>query len=291
MFTRIDHVMICVPDLNAGIEQFKKLGFNVYAGGNHPGKGTHNAIAFNQDEYIELLAIRDNAEYLAASQAGGLPGFVAAGGGLRYIAIQSDNLDADVAAMRSRGVDVNDAVANSRRTPGGQELKWKAATLGANNALPVFFIEHLTPVDERRKQVPLAGQHPNGATVIDRAYIVDHDADAAAAVYAKVFGVPKPALVKGTVIMSNMAPFQLGSTGLCVVTPYADGPAAEALKRRGPGPFQVLYRTTSMAAAARWTQEHGLPQLPRGVRNNGEHAMLATPDVACGAYVGFVGPE
>jgi hypothetical protein len=35
----------------------------------------------------------------------------------------------------------------------------------------------------------------------------------------------------------------------------------------------------------------GLPPLARGVRNTGEHAMLATPDVAGGAYIGFVGPE
>ena len=59
MFTRIDHVTICVPDLAQGIEQYRKLGFNIHAGGAHPGKGTHNAIAFNRDDYIELLAIRD----------------------------------------------------------------------------------------------------------------------------------------------------------------------------------------------------------------------------------------
>jgi hypothetical protein len=83
----------------------------------------------------------------------------------------------------------------------------------------------------------------------------------------------------------------LGPTGLGIAQPYAPGPAADALERRGPGPFQALYRTTSMSAAARWAQEHGLPPLTRGVRSHGEHAMLATPGVACGAYIGFVGPE
>ena len=29
----------------------------------------------------------------------------------------------------------------------------------------------------------------------------------------------------------------------------------------------------------------------RGVRNTGEQAMLVTPGDACGAYIGFVGPE
>jgi hypothetical protein len=102
MITRIDHVMICVPDLDAGIAQFKKLGFNMYAGGQHSGKGTHNAIAFNQDEYIELLAIRDHAEHRTASIKPGsadtaLHEFIAAGGGIRYIILQSDDLAAEVA--------------------------------------------------------------------------------------------------------------------------------------------------------------------------------------------------
>ena len=112
MFTRIDHVTICVADLDTGIAQFKKLGFNMAAGGAHPGKGTHNAIAFNQEDYVELLAIRDEAEHRAASLKPGsknstLSEFIAAGGGIRYVVVQSDDLAADVAAMRKRGVDVS----------------------------------------------------------------------------------------------------------------------------------------------------------------------------------------
>ena len=295
MFIRIDHVMICVPDLPQGIEQYRKMGFNIYPGGTHPGRGTHNAIAFLQDDYVELLAIRDQAEHQAAGRHGtsdaGLADFIAAGGGIRYVILQSDDLAAEVAAMRSRGVDVSDAMDGARRTPAGLELRWKLAVLGPKNPLPVFFIHHLTPIEERRKQVPGAGSHPNGVFTLERAYIVTPDAEAAAATYAKVLGVPQPPLQRGTVIMSNMAVFQLGPTGLGIAQPYASGPAADALERRGPGPFQALYRTTSMGAAARWMQEHGMPPLARGVRNTGEHAMLATPPDACGAYIGFVGPE
>jgi catechol 2,3-dioxygenase-like lactoylglutathione lyase family enzyme len=296
MITRIDHVTICVPDLAAGVAQFRKLGFNMAEGGAHPGRGTHNAIAFNRDDYIELLAVRDQAEHRAASGKPGsknsaLDDFIAAGGGIRYVVLQSDDLAAEVAAMRRRGVDVSDTIDGSRRTPSGQELRWKIATLGPQNALPIVFIQHLTPLEDRRKQVPVAGNHPNGVYTLERAYIVTRDAEAAAAVYAKVLGMPQPALTKGTVIMSNMAVFQLGPTGLGVVQPYAPGPASDALERRGPGPFQALYRTGSMGAAARWMQEHGMPPLARGVRNTGEHAMLATPAEACGAYIGFVGPE
>ena len=302
MFTRIDHVVIAVPDLEAAIAQYRKLGFDLHPGGAHPGMGTHNAIALNQEDYIELLAICDPAEQKAAaarpgSWVAGLDEFIAAGGGIRYIVVQSDDLVADVAAMRSRGVDVGNAADGSRVTANGMTLRWKLAVLGAKNPLPIFFIEHATPMAERRKQLPAAADpkqgafHPNGVHALERTYIVTHDVDSAAAMYARVLGMPQPPITKGTVIMSNMAVFQIGSTGLGVVQPYAPGPAADALERRGPGPFQALYRTTSMGAAARWIQEHGLPPLARGVRNTGEHAMLATPAEACGAYIGFVGPE
>ena len=296
MFTRIDHVMICVPDLLQGMEQYRKMGFNIHAGGVHTGKGTHNAIAFLQDDYIELLAIRDPAEHRAAAVGPGsahadLAQFMAAGGGIRYIILQSDGLTAEVAAMRSRGVDVSDAIESGRRTPAGQELRWKAAVLGPRNPLPVFFIQHVTPIAERRKQVPDAAKHPNGVYTIERAYIVVPDAGTAAAMYARVLGVPQPPLQRGTVIMADMAVFQVGPTGLGIVQPYAQGTAADALERRGPGPFQALFRTTSMGAAARWMQEHGMPPLARGVRNTGEQAMLVPPGEACGAYIGFVGPE
>lgn len=295
MLTRIDHVMICVPSLDQGIDAYTRIGFNVYAGGAHPGKGTHNAVAFHGEDYLELMSVSDRGEYLAARAAAGSAGpslldFLAAGGGFRYVIVQSDDLAADVAAMRQRGVDVSDPSPGARRTPAGLDLQWKAAVLGARNPLPVFFIQHLTPLAERRSQVPRAGQHPNGVLRVDRVYIAVPDVAAAAESYARVLGVSVPPIQRGAVIKADMAVFDLGPTGLTVAQPAEPGPAAEALGRRGPGPFQVLYRTSSMDAAARFMADHGVPPPIRGVRNTGEQAMLVGPEHACGAYIGFVGP-
>jgi hypothetical protein len=275
ILTRIDHVMICVPDLRQGIDAYTRIGFNIYSGGVHTGKGTHNAIAFNDEDYLELLSVRDRDEYLAASPGGGLLEFLERGGGFRYVAVQSDDLAADVTAMRGRGVDVSDPVAGERRTSSGQALRWNAAALGPRHPLPIFFVEHLTPLAERRRQVPQAGKHPNGALRADRVYIAVPDVTAAAEIYSRVLG---------------MAVFDLGPTGLTVAQPAEPGPAAEALARRGPGPFQVLYRTSGMDAAARWMVDHGMPPPARGVRNTGEQAILVRPEDACGAYIGLVGP-
>jgi catechol 2,3-dioxygenase-like lactoylglutathione lyase family enzyme len=295
MFTQIDHLMICCPDLEQGAAQYKKMGFNVQPGGTHPGKGTHNAIAFNDEDYIELLAIRDPAEERAADAKAGswgrdLSGFIAAGGGIRFVILQSDDLAADVAAMKSRGVDVSD-VTDGRRQQGNVEFKWKSAFLGPKNPLPLFFIQHLTPMAERRKHTPGSGPHPNGVKFLERTYIVVHDLEASVAMYSKVLGVSGPRMYKGTVIMSHMAVFQFGKAGLTVAHPYAPGPASISLEKRGPGPFQALFRTTSMGAAARWMEQEGLPPPAIGTRDTGEKAMLVGPEHACGAYIGFVGPE
>jgi hypothetical protein len=234
------------------------------------------------------MSVRDADEYRkAAGPSGGLLDFLAKGGGFRFVAVQSNDLAADVAAMRSRGVDVGDPVAGGRRTPSGQELRWASATLGARNALPIFFIQHLTPLAERRGAAP---KHPNGALRVDRVYITVHDVNASAIAYGQVLGVPVPKIQRGNVIKADMAVFDLGPTGLTIAQPAEPGPAAEALARRGPGPFQALYRTSGMDAAAKWMTDHGMPPPARGVRNTGEHAMLVTPDHACGAYIGFVGP-
>lgn len=156
ILTRIDHVMICVPDLQS----------------DHPG--------------------------------GGLLEFLARGGGFRYVAVQSDDLVADVAQMQRRGVDVSDPRDGGRQTPTGQELRWQAATLGPRNPLPIFFIEHLTPLHERRRQASPAGTHPNGVLRVDRVYTAVASVAAAAETYSHVLGIPVPKVQRGAVIKADI---------------------------------------------------------------------------------------
>ena len=290
MLTRIDHAMICVTDLAKGIETYTRLGFTVYPGGAHTGRPTHNAIAFHDEDYLEILSIRDRSAVVPGSPDASLAAYLDEGGGFRIVALQSDDLATDVAAMRARGVDVGEIRDGGRRSLEGQELRWRAAFLGPRDALPIFFIQHLTPLAERKAHARRLPSHPNGVTRVERVYVAVSDVAASARTYARVLGRPVPAIHRGAVIKADMAVFDLGPTGLTVAQPMEPGPAAEALARRGPGPFQVLHRTRDLAAAARALADHRVPDVVEGVRNTGERALLVPPQHAAGAYIGFVGP-
>jgi len=87
-----------------------------------------------------------------------------------------------------------------------------------------------------------------------------------------------------------MAVFDLGPTGLTVAQPAEPGPAAEALARRGPGPFQVLYRTRGIGRRRPLDGRSRLAASARGIRNTASRRCWVGPEQACGAYIGFVGP-
>jgi catechol 2,3-dioxygenase-like lactoylglutathione lyase family enzyme len=226
ILTCIDHVTIGVPDLEAGVAAYARLGFEIRQDGDR-------AVALNEVDFLEL---REHGRE-----------------GLLDIALRSDAPAADAAAVRSRG--------------------------------PAGFVSIVGAPPARAP-----GRHPNGVLRMERVYIAVEDVAVAAAAYGRALGLPVPTLERGTVINAEMAAFKIGAAALTLAQANAPGVTADAMARRGPGPFQVLYRTGSMDAAARWMAEHGVPPPVRGIRNTGEQAMVVPPQFACGACIGFVGP-
>ncbi len=211
-----------------------------------------------------------------------------------HVTIGVADLRAGIAAYRRIGFDIDErGVARNdgdhlelvRGNEGLQSIALASDDLAAD--LGWGSVDYIKLVEKKTAQP--ASRHPNGVQRIERVYIAVRDVAAAAAKYSRVLGAPAK-MERGTVIHADMAIFQFGPTALGLAQPAGPGVAADALARRGPGPFQILYRTRSMDACAKWMADHGLPPPARGIRNTGEQAMLVMPEHACGVVIGFVGP-
>ena len=131
MIERFDHAVIGVPDLEAGMEAFRRLGFEAGIGGRHPSLGTRNAIVRFGLDYLELLTVEDRekarsrgpfgAELLTfLDQSSGLVGFVLAGTGL----------EGEVRSLQGLGMEVEGPFEMDRIHPRGGRLQWKLVLPG-----------------------------------------------------------------------------------------------------------------------------------------------------------------
>src|SRR5215213_5360310 len=128
MITRFDHAVIAVGGLERAIEFYRSLGFDVFPGGRHEHRGTHNAlIRFIGADYIELLGVYDpetavesglNGRTLAEftrGRAGGLVGHCYA----------TDDIDAEAVRMREAGLEMVGPFGMRRARPDGRALTWR----------------------------------------------------------------------------------------------------------------------------------------------------------------------
>ncbi|MGE3855674.1 MAG: VOC family protein [Dehalococcoidia bacterium] len=296
MFNRVDHLVIAVPDLAQAIDRYAHLGFHVFDAGTNEGCGTRSAVVFYDDQYLELLAIEDATAHAAAAVAdptvdAGLPAFVAAGGGIRFIALVTDDLAAEVTAMRARGVEVSEPARHARTTPGGARVEWLASVLTGADALPLLFVQHLTDLEGRRAQAASRAPHPNGLLDIERIYVAGHNLAAMVDAYSGVLGGPPPTPQDGIIIKADMARYAFAQSEVVAAQAYGPGPTQDAMDARGPGPFQAIHRSADITASARYLEAHGVTPAATGRRANQELVLLVGPDDAFGYNLGFVGME
>jgi catechol 2,3-dioxygenase-like lactoylglutathione lyase family enzyme len=144
MILGIDHVLIAVESLESASEVYRRLGFEVLRGGEHPGMGTANALVSLADgAYLELIAVRDRV------RAEGLPltrrvlEALGRENRIACFALDSDDLDADAAALRARGLAIGVPMPGERLRPDGERVLWRLASWPEAD-LP-FLIQDVTP--------------------------------------------------------------------------------------------------------------------------------------------------
>ena len=190
MLTAIDHIIIGVQDLEKAAAQFaQKLGLQASGGGIHPSGGTANRIIVIGDTYLELIAVRapDEAQPSILER-------LAKGEGYLNVVLASDDIGAEGAAMRERGVPIIGPTPGSLRAADGRSRGWSRIDVEQ----PVlaqrypFLIQHDSAGAERRHR--LAGwttppEHPLGVTRVLSATIAVADLQEASQRLSHIYGL------------------------------------------------------------------------------------------------------
>jgi hypothetical protein len=137
---RFDHLVVGIRALADGIAEFERLtGVKAVIGGQHPGRGTENALASLGDEgYFEIIAPQAGATLSAAD------GKLRALDRLTIVswAVTVDNVRSAAAALHAAGFATREPQAGSRLTPSGERLEWSVFKLADESiAFAPFFIE------------------------------------------------------------------------------------------------------------------------------------------------------
>jgi len=123
----LDHFVVAIRNLDAGIDAFEALaGVTPVYGGEHPGLGTHNALAsLGRDRYLEILAPRPGATLdpfiSGASECATLTPIL--------WAFATDDIEALHGVVTSAGFAANAPSPGARLTRGGETLRWTILTM------------------------------------------------------------------------------------------------------------------------------------------------------------------
>lgn len=237
MLHSIDHIVILVSDLDAASRDWASAGFTVAPGGTHAAGTTHNAlVSFADGTYFELIAFLSDGE---KAQAHRWWPRVANGEGIIDYALLSDDLNADTAEARGRGLEIVGPDDGGRIRPDGQRLEWRSAMLGRGIGEPTmpFVIEDVTARDLRVPGDDTAIAHALGATRVAGITLVTRNLEESAQALTSLIGNPgEDVIVDDGAILR----FTLGAQWIALLQPGDDsGEAAQYLRARGEGPYEV----------------------------------------------------
>lgn len=123
---KIDHIIYTVPDLEIGIDIIENLfDERPYFGGQHLGKGSHNALlSLGEDVYLEIIAPDPNQPEPALPRSFALDKRTKPQ--LATWAASTINMEQTVLQAREAGYDPGDLVDGGRKREDGVQLKWRS---------------------------------------------------------------------------------------------------------------------------------------------------------------------
>jgi hypothetical protein len=167
----VDHLLLGVPDLEAGMKWFEeKTGIRPAGGGSHPGRGTRNAlVSLGGRHYLEIIAPDPAQAGVDNEMVAGLKKLTAP----RLVgwAAASTDLEATIARLDAAKVAHSPATPGSRKRPDGRELAWRTVAVQSDLECIPFFIDWGTTVHPSvdapagAKLLSLRFRHPKPAAL------------------------------------------------------------------------------------------------------------------------------
>jgi len=258
MILGIDHILIAVEGLEKAMEVYRRLGFQVVIGGEHPTVGTHNALVSLADGcYLELIGVKKPE--LAQQFPFGRQVLEALAGQNRLVgvALESSDVRGDVQAIRDRGLAIAKAPPGGRVRPDGQQVSWRTAH--PEHADLPFLIQDLTP---RPLRVPPPQEGLGGSTHVGWVEVGASDFQPAMTAFMQLLG-ERP--VEGK--------FSLQRGAIHLAQSFS-----------GNGVQMVALLTRDVASLARDWEARGVPFYDEGIRGLGR---VLVPRETGGARLSF----
>jgi glyoxalase-like protein len=173
LMARVDHLVYATPDLNRGVEEIEKiLGVRATPGGQHPGRGTRNAlITLGPAIYLEIIAPDPEQPPPKTPRPFGIDGLKES----RLVAWAAKGSDLgrlrDEAARK--GARLGEVLSGSRRRTDGVLLSWgytDPQTVLADGLVPFFIDWGQSPHPARTAAqgaslIALRAEHPDAQRV------------------------------------------------------------------------------------------------------------------------------
>ena len=170
---RLDHLVLATPDLEQTIADLElRLGVRAIPGGQHPGRGTRNAlIAISAAAYLEIVGPDLEQPHPKGSRWFGIDSLSAPR--LVTWAAKGTALEQLVTRSTRSGVHLGTVISGSRRRPDGVLLSWQftdPSALVADGLVPFFIDWGTSPhpalnAPRGPSLFGLRGEHPNPGEV------------------------------------------------------------------------------------------------------------------------------
>ena len=173
LLATVDHLVYATPELQLGIDRIEKLlGIKAAPGGQHPGRGTRNAlVALGPTSYLEIIGPDPEQPTPPQPRPFGIDGLREPR--LARWAAKGRGLETLAGDARRNGIRLGEVIAGSRRRADGVLLSWRYTdpqTVVADGVVPFFIDWGQTPHPSATATpgstlIELRAQHPDPDSV------------------------------------------------------------------------------------------------------------------------------